>query len=42
MRAAVMTKIGGPEVFERVDLPEPEIVDDKDVRMRLRAAGVNL
>jgi NADPH2:quinone reductase len=41
MRAAVMTKVGGPEVLELADLPEPEIINPKDVRVRLRAAGVN-
>jgi NADPH:quinone reductase len=41
MRAVVMTALGGPEVLRLVDLPEPELRGDHDVRVRLKAAGVN-
>jgi NADPH2:quinone reductase len=41
VRAIVMTAVGGPEVLELADLPEPEISGPHDVRVRLRAAGVN-
>jgi NADPH2:quinone reductase len=40
MRAILMTAVGGPEV-KVADLPEPEIAAEHDVRVRLRAAGVN-
>ena len=41
MRAVVMTAPGGPDVLRLVDLPEPELSSDHDVRVRLKAAGVN-
>src|ERR1700685_3623056 len=41
MRAVLMTAVGGPEVLELRDLPEPEIVGEHDVLVHLRAAGVN-
>jgi NADPH2:quinone reductase len=41
MRAVVMTAVGGPEVLELVELPEPEIGDDHEVGVRVVAAGVN-
>jgi NADPH2:quinone reductase len=41
MRAVSMTAVGGPEVLELRDLPEPEIVGEHDVLVHLRAAGVN-
>jgi len=41
MRAVLMTAVGGPEVLELRDLPEPEIVGEHDVQVHLRAAGVN-
>jgi NADPH2:quinone reductase len=41
MRAVLMTAVGGPEVLEVAELPEPEISAEHDVRVRLRAAGVN-
>jgi hypothetical protein len=41
MRAVLMTAVGGPEVLELADLPEPEIAGEHDVRVRLRAAGIN-
>jgi NADPH2:quinone reductase len=41
MRAILMTAVGGPEVLRLVELPEPEITAGHDVRVRLRAAGIN-
>lgn len=41
MRAVLMTAVGGPEVLELAELPEPEIAGAHDVLVRLRAAGVN-
>jgi NADPH2:quinone reductase len=41
MRAALMTAAGGPEVLKLAELPEPKIAGDHDVRVRLRAAGIN-
>ena len=41
MRAVVMTAAGGPEVLQLADRPEPEITGPHEVRVRLRAAGVN-
>jgi NADPH:quinone reductase len=41
MRAVVMTAVGGPEVLELVELPEPKLEGDHDVLVHLRAAGVN-
>jgi NADPH:quinone reductase len=41
MRAVVMTAVGGPEVLKLEELPDPEIAGDHDVRVRLRAAGIN-
>jgi NADPH2:quinone reductase len=41
MRAMLMTAVGGPEVFQLAELPEPEITAEHDVRVRLRAAGIN-
>jgi NADPH:quinone reductase len=41
MRAVLMTAVGGPEVLELRDLPEPEIAGEHDVLVHLRAAGVN-
>jgi NADPH:quinone reductase len=41
MRAVLMTAIGGPEVLEPTELPEPELAEEHDVRVRLRAAGIN-
>jgi hypothetical protein len=32
MRAVVMTAPGGPDVLQLVDLPEPELSSDHDVR----------
>jgi NADPH:quinone reductase len=41
MRAVVMTAVGGPEVLQARDLPEPSISGRHDVLVRLRAAGIN-
>ncbi len=41
MKAVVMTRIGGPEVLELRDLPEPALRTDHDVLVRLRAAALN-
>jgi len=41
MKAMVMTAVGGPEVLELRDLPEPAITRPTQIKVRLRAAGVN-
>src|ERR1700679_1862503 len=41
MRAVLMTAVGGPEVLQLADLPEPQITGERDVKVRLRAAGIN-
>ena len=41
MRAVLMTAVGGPGVLELMELPEPEPSREHDVRVRLRAAGIN-
>jgi NADPH:quinone reductase len=41
MRAVLMTAVGGPEVLQVADVAEPEISGPHDVRVRLRAAGIN-
>ena len=41
MRAVLMTAVGGPEVLKIAELPEPEITGERDVKVRLRAAGIN-
>ena len=41
MRAVVMTAVGGPDVLQVVELPEPEVSSEHDVVVRLRAAGIN-
>ena len=41
MRAVLMTAAGGPEVLRLAEVPEPQITGDHEVRVRLRAAGVN-
>src|SRR3954447_20239267 len=40
MRAAVLPRHGGPEVFEIQDRPEPPVAPGR-VRVRVKAAGVN-
>jgi len=41
MRAVLMTAVGGPEVLQLADLPEPQLTGERDVTVRVRAAGVN-
>ncbi len=41
MRAVLMTAVGGPEVLRVEELPEPSLSGEHDVRVRLRAAGIN-
>lgn len=41
MRAIVMTRPGDPGVLELRDIPEPTIRSPHEVKVRLRAAGVN-
>jgi NADPH2:quinone reductase len=41
MKAVVMTEPGAPEVLQLTDLPEPEITDPGQVKVRLHAAGIN-
>jgi NADPH:quinone reductase len=41
MRAILMTAVGGADVLQLAELPEPEVAAEHDVRVRLRAAGVN-
>jgi NADPH:quinone reductase-like Zn-dependent oxidoreductase len=41
MRAVLMTAAGGPEVLKLAEVPESEITGGHDVRVRLRAAGIN-
>jgi NADPH:quinone reductase-like Zn-dependent oxidoreductase len=41
VRAVLMTAVGGPDVLKIAELPEPEVTGEHDVRVRLRAAGIN-
>lgn len=41
MRAVLMTAVGGPEVLKLAEIPEPEVESGHDVRVQLRAAGIN-
>ncbi|NOQ17482.1 MAG: alcohol dehydrogenase catalytic domain-containing protein, partial [Methyloprofundus sp.] len=41
MQAIVMVKAGGPDVLEVQSLPEPEINDPNQVKIRIKAAGIN-
>ena len=41
MRAMLMTAVGGPEVLQLADLPDPALPGEHDVLVRLRAAGIN-
>lgn len=41
MRAMVMTAVGGPEVLQLQELPEPELGSPTQIKVRLRAAGIN-
>jgi len=41
MKAVLMTREGEPDVLEYRDVPEPEIRSSSQIKVRLRAAGVN-
>jgi len=41
MKAVVMTTPGKPEVLQLQDVPEPKLQSDRDILVRLQAAGVN-
>lgn len=41
MKAMLMTAVGPPEVLRLTDIPEPGIRRDSQVKVRIRAAGVN-
>ncbi len=41
MKAIQMTAPGGPEVLQWVDIPEPVLTTPTQIRVRVRAAGVN-
>lgn len=41
MKAVVMTAAGEPDVLEYREIPEPEIAVPTQIKVRLRAAGVN-
>lgn len=41
MRAILMTAAGGPEVLQLAEIPEPSLSRPTQVKVRLRAAGVN-
>lgn len=41
MKAVIMTKAGGPEVLEYTEIAEPEIMQPTQVKVKIRAAGVN-
>jgi NADPH:quinone reductase len=41
MRAVLMISVGGPEVLQFAEVPEPELTGDHDVLVRLKAAGIN-
>ena len=41
MKAMVMSAPGDPDVLQRQDVPAPTLQGERDLRIRLRAAGVN-
>ncbi|WP_045224629.1 zinc-dependent alcohol dehydrogenase family protein [Methyloterricola oryzae] len=41
MKAILMTRPGSPDVLELADIPEPALSDPGQIKVRLRAAGVN-
>jgi NADPH2:quinone reductase len=41
MKAMVMATPGDPEVLEQREVPDPALQGERDLRIRLRAAGVN-
>lgn len=41
MKAVVMTTPGNPEVLQLQDIPKPTLQNDREILVRLKAAGVN-
>lgn len=41
MKAVLMTGAGGPEVLQWADIAEPDIVKPTELKVRLKAAGIN-
>jgi NADPH2:quinone reductase len=41
MQAIVMRETGGPEVLKLEQLPDPQIVSPTEIRVQLKAAGIN-
>lgn len=41
MKAVLMTAVGGPETLELRDIAEPVITAPKEIKVRVRAAGIN-
>lgn len=41
MKAAVMTAVGGPDVLQLQEVPEPAIATPTQIKVRIRAAGIN-
>ena len=41
MKAIVMTEAGSPDVLRKVAMPEPEITEAHQVKIKIHAAGVN-
>ncbi|WP_421658045.1 zinc-dependent alcohol dehydrogenase family protein [Leptothermofonsia sp. ETS-13] len=41
MKAVLMTRAGEPEVLQVAEVPDPVILQETDMRVRLKAAGVN-
>lgn len=41
MKAVLMTAVGGPDVLTVKDVPEPALTAPDEVKVRLRAAGIN-
>ena len=41
MKAIMMTAVGNPDVLELQDIDEPEISTATQIKVRLKAAGVN-
>jgi len=41
MKAILMTAVGDPDVLKFQDIPEPEISEATQIKVKLEAAGVN-
>lgn len=41
MKAILMTAVGGPDVLQAAQVPIPDLAQDRDLLVRLKAAGVN-